>query len=100
MPELEHPDLLAVAAEHHAAGLHGSGGGHDHACACWVICTGWPARVGGSGRRVDMPCAGWRLRPARRVAPARTMYGHDALQTGALTLDDGALLRRALRLAR
>ncbi|WP_258563102.1 hypothetical protein [Streptomyces phytophilus] len=55
VPELEHPDLLAVAADHHPQGLYGSRGGHEVACAGWVICTGWSARIGGSGPRLDIP---------------------------------------------
>jgi hypothetical protein len=100
VPELEHPQLLAVAAEHHAPGLYGSGGGLDHACACWVICTGWSARIGGSGRRFDLPHAGWSLRLDRCVELTKTMYGHDALHTGTLAVDDGELMKQALRLAR
>ncbi|WP_407560002.1 hypothetical protein [Streptomyces sp. 184] len=82
VPELEHPKLLEVAAAHHAPGLYGSRGGHEHACACWVICTGWSARIGGSGRRLDLRRADWSLRLGRRVELARPMYGHDVLHTG------------------
>ncbi|GAA2134061.1 hypothetical protein [Streptomyces synnematoformans] len=99
VPELEHPDLLAVAAAHHAQGLYSSRGGHENACAGWVICTGWSARIGGSGPRLDVQSTAWSLRPDRRIPLAEQMYGHDILHTGTFTLDDGELMKQALRLA-
>jgi hypothetical protein len=100
VPELEHPDLLEVAADHHPQGLYGARGGHEIACAGWVICTGWSARIGGSGPRLDLTDAGWRLRSDRRVELATPMYGHDVLHTGTFALDDGELTKQALRLVR
>ncbi|WP_407560038.1 hypothetical protein [Streptomyces sp. 184] len=100
VPELEHPDLLTVAADHHPQGLYGSRTGHHNACAAWVICTGWSARIGGSGPRLDIKHTTWSLRPDRHITLPKQMYGHDALHTGTLTLDDGELMKQALQLVR
>ncbi|GAA1500267.1 hypothetical protein [Streptomyces synnematoformans] len=100
VPELEHPDLLAVAAAHHAQGLYGSRGGPDNACASWVICTGWSARIGGSGPRLDIKNTDWHLRLNRRIELANQTYGHDLLHTGTLTLNDSELMKSALTLVR
>ncbi len=100
VPDMDHPDLLAVAADHHPQGLYGTRGGHRNACAAWIICIGWSARIGGSGPRLDIHHAGWRLRTDRRIPLAEQMYGHDALHTGTFTLNDSELMEQARRLAR
>lgn len=95
VPELEHPRLLSVAAKHRPASVYGSAGGHDHACACWVINAGWGARVVPTAA-MDVKEVGWSLRLDRSVQLEKTMYGHDRLHTGALTLDDPGLVQTAL----
>ncbi|WP_258563041.1 hypothetical protein [Streptomyces phytophilus] len=65
-----------------------------------MICTGWSARIGGSGPRLDVKNTAWSLRVDRRITLDKQMYGHDVLHTGTFALDDGELTKQALQLVR
>ncbi|MEU6487780.1 hypothetical protein [Streptomyces sp. NPDC046887] len=90
------PALMDIAIRHEPQRLYGSPAGRpEFAAACWLICTGWSGRGTPQPRTLDLRSVRWELRVDRTVELGQTMYGHDRLHVGRLTLLDEALMAKA-----
>ncbi|MGW0604990.1 hypothetical protein [Streptomyces sp. NPDC002640] len=95
-PEVPDISLWDVAARHHPAGLgdwRSPVSGHSE--ACWILCTGTGARLTRYPATLDVPSTRWRLDVERTHDLGRAMYGHTAVVTGRLVLDQQAVMEQA-----
>ncbi|MFE2746746.1 hypothetical protein ACFXKX_20800 [Streptomyces scopuliridis] len=95
VPGVPDLDLMDTAVRHQPTRLYGSAGGSGFAEACWLICVGWSARSVPKPGTLELHEATWSLNPDSTTELGRTMYGHDRLHTGRLTLDDPGSVAQA-----
>ncbi|QHY96543.1 hypothetical protein SSPS47_15615 [Streptomyces sp. S4.7] len=87
--------LMDIAEQHQPARLCGSAAGARFTEACWLICVGWSGRTIPKPGTLELPHAAWSLEVDRTTELGMTMYGHDRLSVGRITLDDPDLMARA-----
>lgn len=87
--------LMDIATRHQATRVYGSSGGAGFAEACWLMCVGWSGRSIPKPDTLELPDAAWSLEVDGTTELFKTMYGHDRLSVGRITLDDPELMARA-----
>ena len=95
VPGVPETALMDVAARHQPTRLYGSTGGTGFAEACWLICVGWSGRSIPKPGTLELHDAAWSLDLDGSVELSKTMYGHDRLHVGRLTLADTQLAHQA-----
>ncbi|MEU9747141.1 hypothetical protein [Streptomyces niveus] len=87
--------LMDIAARHQPTRLYGSAGGTGFAEACWLMCVGWSGRLIRKPGTLELADAAWSLEVDATTKLFKTMYGHDQLHVGRITLADPELMARA-----
>lgn len=94
VPIVDIPDmpLMDIAARHQPTRLYGSPGGAGFAEACWLMCVGWSGRLIRKPGTIELVDAAWSLEIDASIQLFKTMYGHDQLHVGRITLTDPGLM--------
>ncbi|WP_381797325.1 hypothetical protein [Streptomyces niveus] len=87
--------LLDIAARHQPTRVYGSAGGPRFADACWLMCVGWSGRVVSKPGTLELDDAEWSLERDSTTDLFKTVYGHDRLLTGRVTLTDPERMAQA-----
>ncbi|MEV0777626.1 hypothetical protein [Streptomyces sp. NPDC050428] len=97
VPIVEIPDvpLMDIAARHEPSRLYSSAGGNGVAEACWLMCVGWSGRLIRKPGTLELADAAWSLEVDGTTELGKTIYGHDRLTVGRITLGDPDLMAQA-----
>ncbi|MFG2170439.1 hypothetical protein ACGFMO_03475 [Streptomyces niveus] len=97
VPIVDIPDmpLMDIATRHQPTRLYGSAGGTGFAEACWLMCVGWSGRLIRKPGTLELADAAWSLEVDGTTKLFKTVYGHDQLHVGRITLADPELMARA-----
>lgn len=97
VPIADIPDmpLMDIAARHQPTRLYGSAGGAGFAEACWLMCVGWSGRLIRKPGTLELAHTAWSLEIDANIQLFKTMYGHDQLHVGRITLTDPELMAQA-----
>ncbi|WP_405820153.1 hypothetical protein OG705_11695 [Streptomyces sp. NBC_00838] len=97
IPIVDIPDmpLMDIAARHQPTRVYSSAGGSGFAEACWLMCVGWSGRLIRKPGTLELSDAAWSLEVDATTELFKTMYGHDRLHVGRMTLNDPELTAKA-----
>ncbi|EST28535.1 MULTISPECIES: hypothetical protein [Streptomyces] len=87
--------LMDIASRHQPARLYGSAGGTGFAEACWLMCVGWSGRLIRKPGTLELADVAWSLEVDGTTNLFKTMYGHEQLHVGRITLADPELMAQA-----